>query len=165
MDHNTELLLDIVWPEKKDASSAQLNADFLSRIYQKITSPDTQLLDRNIDQSSGTCSNSLIANELRRMLLVGEWSKKLDSKVNSALSSNTKNFLPPKKDPETSLPAKPTRKMGTKKFTKMNILEEFKPVILTGDAKPKTPPEKKNTIETFQLIDLSEDSRNLAQRK
>ena len=196
VDHNTDLLLDIIWPVAKEDKHINENKDkeISDSIYEKLTSNTTFLINRDISNISFNENNVLIVNELRRVLLDNNnnnnnqledklnkiimnlnttttTGKLLGGSSNNGTSNETKQGIKKKK----KIVNKNNSKNGIKKFTKMNVLEEFKPTILShGDINTansninNSELQKSNnikTIDTFQLIDLSMDSRKLAKRE
>ena len=197
VDHNTDLLLDIIWPVAKEDKHINENKDkeISDSIYEKLTSNTTFLINRDISNISFNENNVLIVNELRRVLLDNNnnSNNQLEDKLNKIImnmntssskllggggassnngtSNETKQGIKKKK----KIVNKNNSKNGIKKFTKMNVLEEFKPTILShGDINTansninNSELQKSNnikTIDTFQLIDLSMDSRKLAKRE
>ena len=202
-DHNTDLLLDIIWPVAKEDKHINENKENRDKeisdsIYEKLTSKTTFLINRDISNISFNQNNVLIVNELRRVLLDNNnnSNNQLEDKLNKIImnmntssskllggggassnngtSNETKQGIKKKK----KIVNKNNSKNGIKKFTKMNVLEEFKPTILThDDIKTGNSNNINNnnnelqkssnikTIDTFQLINLSMDSRKLAKRE
>lgn len=159
-EQNTDLLLDIIWPDASSQLNIQLTSHVDASLHEKLTSPETPLLSRDISCLSSNENNVLIINELRRVLVDTEKNSLLETKLNRIIASSILNGHDGGTE-NKSLVKKRTR--GPKPFKKMNLLEEFKPVILSSEAenKPHVTPVSR-TIDSFQLIDLSEDSRNLA---
>ncbi|OBA26464.1 hypothetical protein HANVADRAFT_53074, partial [Hanseniaspora valbyensis NRRL Y-1626] len=197
-DNNTDLLLDIIWPVAKEDKHIRENKENKDKeisdsIYEKLTSNTTFLINRDISNISFNENNVLIVNELRRVLLDNNSNNQLEDKLNKIImnmntskllggggassnngtSNETKQGIKKKKKTVN----KNNSKNGIKKFTKMNVLEEFKPTILshedinTGNSNINNnnnewqKSSNIKTIDTFQLIDLSMDSRKLAKRE
>ena len=193
-------MLDIIWPVAKEDKHINENKENRDKeisdsIYEKLTSKTTFLINRDISNISFNQNNVLIVNELRRVLLDNNnnSNNQLEDKLNKIImnmntssskllggggassnngtSNETKQGIKKKK----KIVNKNNSKNGIKKFTKMNVLEEFKPTILShGDINTansninNSELQKSNnikTIDTFQLIDLSMDSRKLAKRE
>lgn len=138
-------LLDIVWQDSPQRIEP-IDKEELNRIYELLTkenaiavgttkSIDYICLERSLADIS-TPSSTKIIHCLRKL--------NLKERKKNSQHTNVKDT------------AKNIRN-NHKKFTKMNVFEEFKPTVLTNDEErlPKV-------VETFQLIDLSQDSRKLA---
>lgn len=157
---NTDLLLDIIWPDVSPQQNIQAARDVDASLHEKLVSSETPLLSRAVSDLMHHSENVVIVTELRRVLMDTEKNSLIETKLNRIIANSMLNGHDGSSE-NKSLVKKRTR--GPKQFRKMNLLEEFKPVILNSasENKPDVTPVSR-TIDSFQLIDLSEESRNLA---
>ncbi|XBW35327.1 hypothetical protein QEN19_000893 [Hanseniaspora menglaensis] len=170
VEDNIELLLDIIWPDQKSETINNTEAlDARTKIHHKLTNDNTILLNRNLRLIPEGAKNKAIFDELVGLLINNNQSNQLESRLHRIIveNSGTIGFTDLKPDKKkTEAKAKPLSKRGAKKFTRMKVMENFNPVILEADGSNvmlnNTPTKK---IETFNLIDLSDFSRDMAKKK
>lgn len=140
-------LLNIIWQDSPQQVQP-IDKEELNKIYEMLTRENVITINntKNIDfkclehslTNNNSCNSTKINYCLRKLNLKER--KKNSQHTSSDVEDTRKNI-----------------KNNYKKFTKMNVFEEFKPTILTNEEEPSP-----RMVETFQLIDLSQDSRKLA---
>lgn len=143
-------LLSIIWQDSPQKIEPIDKAE-LNRIYELLTKENaiavgtTKIIDYTCLEHSltdiKTPSSTKINYCLRKLNL--QERKKNSQQTTANVKDEPKNI-----------------KNNYKKFQKMNVFEEFKPTVLTSEEEPMP-----RVVETFQLIDLSQDSRQLAAQK
>lgn len=144
-------LLDIIWQDSQPIKES-IDKDEVNKIYEILTKD--HVINTNIKLQSA--KNNLLIDSLRDMetpniSTINYCIRKLNQK------ERKKNPVHTTAHKESTSNTSNTK---YKKFSKMKVFAEFKPTVLTQneEVKPKL-------LETFQLIDLSQDSRKLATKK
>lgn len=143
-------LLSIVWqdiPQKIEP----IDKEELNRIYELLTKDNAITVGTSKDIDYTCLEHSLTDISTPSSTKISYCLRKLSLKERKKNTQHT---------PQSVQIEPMSVKSNYKKFTKMNVFEEFKPTVLTNDEESG-----QRVMETFQLIDLSQDSRKLAAQK